>query len=187
MILADAPTLNQSIVLVYWLDSLNLKTNQTVTDYSVKLTLLRYIPYVNQKTDTAAVEVAQSQLLNLSRSIEIFWSQSKQSSGTFVVDIYRNSTASTAVVAALVIISAAALLSKWLLLRAAAKKKIAALSTFDKDFFLKLQTGQLRVDNPSPDYLNYVDEKIEGLRKQHIIREKMSLRNGEVYREWVPY
>ena len=59
IIVANAPTLNQTMVLVYWFDTLRLRTNGTITDYSIKLTLLQYVPTVNNQADTAKVEAAK--------------------------------------------------------------------------------------------------------------------------------
>jgi len=77
IIVASAPTLNQTMVLVYWFDTLKLRTNGTVTDYSVKFTLIRYIPAVNNQPDTAKVEATKNQLLSLSENYEEIWSQFK--------------------------------------------------------------------------------------------------------------
>jgi tRNA(Ser,Leu) C12 N-acetylase TAN1 len=175
------------MALVYWFDTLNLKTNGSVTDYSVKLTLISYIPYVNNQPDTAKVEATTNQLLELSRDLEVIWSQSKQSNGTFVVDLYRNGTAFTAVVVALVVVSSAALVGKRLLMRAAAKKKIAALPESDRDFLLRLQNRQLDLDNQPPEYVSYVEGKIDSLHKQQIIYEKISAVNNEIHHGWATY
>jgi exosortase len=110
LIVASAPTLNQTMVLVYWFDTLKLRTNGTVTDYSIKLTLLQYIPTVNNQTDTAKVKATTSQLLSLSHSYEQIWSQYKNSNNSFVVDMYRNKEAFSAVVIAMLVLSIAALL-----------------------------------------------------------------------------
>jgi len=117
IIVASAPTLNQTMVLVYWFDTLRLRTNGTVTDYSIKLTLLRYIPAVNNQPDTEKVETAKNQLLSLSENYEQVWSQYKNNNNSFVVDMYRNKEAFAAIVTALIALSVAALLLEYLFAR----------------------------------------------------------------------
>jgi exosortase len=187
VIVADAPTLNQSMALIYWFDTLKLKTNQTVTDFSIKLTLLRYIPYTDGQVDAAQVKAATNQLMQLSEEYEIIWSQSKQTNSTFVVDMYKNSTAFSALVAAMLIASASLLVAQRLRIRAAAKKKLGDLSEGDREFLLKLQSGQLNRENWDPEYLSELTDRIERLQQQGIIHEKLVGRNGEVYQTWVPY
>jgi hypothetical protein len=109
VIVANAPTLNQTLNLVYWFDSLNLKTNGTVTSYSVKITLIKYLANSNNQTNTASVEAATTQLLSLSHNFEEIWSQYKNSNNSFVVDLYRNKEAFEAVVVALLFFCAIAL------------------------------------------------------------------------------
>ena len=187
MIIADAPTLNQTIALTYWFDSLNLRTNGTVTDYSVKITLLKYIPKQNNQTDTASVEAATNQLFTMSQKYENIWSQYKQQNSTFVVDLYKNSTTFSAVVAALLAISIAALSGKYLLLRAAARKKIAVLSEADKTFLNQLKNQDKEKFEMPQTTIEDTTNKIELFRQQQILHEKISACNDEIYVNWTPY
>ncbi len=182
-IIANAPTLNQAINLVYWFDSLNLKTNGTVTNYAVKITLIRYTPNINNQTNTVAAEAAINQLIALSQSYEDVWSQSKQQNSTFVVDLYKNSTAFTAVVVALLVVSVAALSGKRLLMHVAARKKVVGLSEADKALLNQLKAPPSSSDAPK----EIPADKIEALRQQQIIHEKVSAVNNEIYVTWVPY
>ncbi len=176
---ANAPTLNQAINLVYWFDSLNLRTNGTVTNYAVKITLIRYTANVNNQTDPVAVEAATNQLLSLSQNYENVWSQYKQQNSTFVVDLYKNSTAFIAVVTALFALSIAALSGRRLLMHFAAKRKVAGLSEADKAILGQLEAA------PQPGSVPL--DRIEALRQQQVIHEKVSAVNDEVYVSWAPY
>lgn len=185
IITANAPTLNQSINLVYWFDSLNLKTNDTVTSYSVKITLIKYVPNVNGQIDQAGADAATAELLTLSQSYENIWSQYKQSNSTFVVDLYHNGVTFAAVVTAILAFSIAVVLGKWFLTGLAARKKIAGLSQADKAFLEQLKKAALTESGePLP---QEAAEKIEMLRQQKVIYEKISARNDEIYSHWVPY
>ncbi len=116
-IVANAPTLNQTLVLVYWFDTLKLRTNETTADYSIKLTLLKYLPAANNQADTTKVEEAKNQLLSLSENYEQIWSQYKTNNNSFVVDMYRNKEAFAAVVIAMLAFSIAALFWQYLFAR----------------------------------------------------------------------
>jgi exosortase len=185
IITANAPTLNQSINLVYWFDSLNLKTNNTVTSYSVKITLIKYVPNANDQIDQAGSQAAITKLLTLSQSYENIWSQYKQSNSTFVVDLYHNGAAFTAVVTAILLVSMALVFGKRFLTVAAARKKIAGLPEADKAFLEQLKKASSpKSDEPLPENAT---EKIETLRQQKVIHEKISAKNDEIYMHWVPY
>lgn len=183
-IIANAPTMNQTMALVYWFDSLNLKTNGTVTNYAIKVTLYKYVPFVNNQMDSTKVDAVLEQLISLSESYEMVWSQFKQTNNTFVVDLYKNSTAFTLFVLVFFGASIIALLGKWLITHFSVKKKILSLSNEDKTFLnlLKADSGG------SEDFsAEVVSEKIESLKQNGILHEKFSIHNNDVYVSWLPY
>ena len=177
------------MILVYWFDSLNLETNGTITNYAVKITLLQYVADINNQTaQTMNIQAATTQLFSLSQAYENIWSQFKISNSTFVIDIYRNQEASTIFVAIILIFSIALLSGKQLLMRAAARKKIANLPEADKTLLNQLKKKQF--ENPEPpqrDDTNFNASKIEEFHQQHIIHEKISAENDEIYLKWVSY
>jgi exosortase len=183
IITASAPTLHQKLVLVYWFDSLNLETNGTTTNYAVKMTLLKYIPDINNQTDTAGLEAAKTSLMNLSRTYEEAWSQYKQKNSTFVVDLYKNSTAFMVVSVALVAVSVGAITGQRFIVRSAAKKKIAALPEADKALLKNLTSPTY--PNNSAQALSA--DKLDTLSKQQIVHEKVIAVDDQVYVKWVPY
>lgn len=183
-IIANAPTLNQTMALVYWFDSLNLKTNGTVTNYAIKVTLYKYVPFVNNQMDSDRVDAVIDQLISLSESYEIIWSQYKQTNNTFVVDLYKNSTAFTLVVVAIFAVSLIALLGKLLITRVSARKKIVDLSIEDKALINSLK-AEFKDSKNIPAVTD--SEKIKFLKQNGILHEKFSIRNGDVYVSLVPY
>ena len=88
-IVANAPTLNQTINLIYWFDALTLRINGTITTLHVKFTLIKYLPNLNNQTDPAKVVVATDQLTSLARSYENIWSQYKQTNNSFVITLQK--------------------------------------------------------------------------------------------------
>lgn len=183
VITAYAPTLHEQIALVYWFDSLNLRTNDTVTNYAVKMTLIKYIPDINNQTDTAGVELAKSALLNMSRTYEQDWSQYKQQNSTFVVDLYKNSNTFMVVTVALVVVAAAFILGKRVIVRDNAEEKVSELPEEDKAFLRQLNAPT--DPNAPPQTPNA--EKLEELSKQKLIYEKVSAVDDEVHVRWTPY
>jgi hypothetical protein len=112
VIVADAPTLNQTLIIIYWFDSLNLATNGNVTNYDIKVTLVRYVSTSSDpEVQAQNVQAATSQMLSLSNSYETAWSQYKDTNYTFAVDLYRNRDAFTVVVVAMLAFSLA--MSLW--------------------------------------------------------------------------
>ncbi len=188
IIIANAPTLNQTINLVYWFDTLNLKTNGTITNWNVKITLIKYL--LNQNNQTMRernIAIATDQLLSLAQNLEKTWSQYKNPNSSFVVDIYKNKEAYAVVVTAVLIIAIAALSRKKLSLRAAAKTKIASLPESDKALLNELKTVQFgSSDTPVDDSAGYA-AKMEEFRQMQILHEKITARDDEVYVIWVTY
>ncbi|MGD0995332.1 MAG: exosortase/archaeosortase family protein [Candidatus Bathyarchaeia archaeon] len=187
-IIANAPTLNQTLDLVYWFDSLNLETNGTITNYAVKITLLKYVTDINNQTAQAMnIQAATTQLFSLSQAYENIWGQFKISNSTFVIDIYRNQEASTIFVAIILIFSIATLTGKKLLMRVAARKKIAALPEADKTLLKQLKNKQFENPDLPQGNANHYENKIEEFRQNQILYQKISAINDEIYVEWVPY
>jgi len=187
VIVANAPTLNQTINLIYWFDALTLKINGTITSYNVKFTLIKYLPNLNNQTDPAKVAVSTDQLISLARSYENIWSQYKQSNSSFVVDLYRNSLTFEAVVAALMAISIAMLAIKQLLLSYTIQKKVAGLTEEDKALFKQLKNPQRHPDERSPENTKELAAKIEAWHKQGLLREKVTMESDELHRRLLPY
>ncbi len=183
IITAYAPQLRQKIVLIYWFDSLNLRSNETVTNQAIKMTLIKYVPDVNNQTDTAGVELAKSALLNLSRTYEEDWSRFKPQNSTFVVDLYKGSYAFMIVTFALVAVAAVLVIGKHVIIRDRAEKKASELPEEDKAFLRQLTAPS--DSNAPPQALS--EEKLEELRKQRLIHEKVSAVEDEVHVKWVPY
>ncbi len=181
-ITANAPTLNQAINLVYWFDSLKLRTNGTVTDYAVKITLIKYVPNLDNQIDTITSEHAMNDLLALSQSYENIWSQYKEVNSTFVVDLYKNSQAFAMLTVGLLMAAIVSIGGKRLLMHAAAKKKLATLSETDKSLVNQLKKHKF--DEPLPEVSA---EKIETLNQQHIIHQKLNANGADIYKRWVPY
>lgn len=189
IIVANAPTLNETLTLIYWFDALNLKTNGTITNYCIKVTLFKYIPNSNnQATQAMNVEAVTTQFLSLSQNLETTWSQYKYSNYTFAADLYRNKEAFAAVVVALLFFSAMALSVKQLMLRRTARKKIANLPDADKTLLKQLKNIKFEnPDKPPQENTNYIANKIEEFRQQQILHEKISAKNDEIYLYWVSY
>jgi hypothetical protein len=183
VITAYAPTLHEKIAMVYWFDSLNLRTNGTVTNYAVKLTLIKYIPDINNQTDTAGVELAKSTLLNMSRTYEDDWSQFKQGNSTFVIDLYKNGNSFMVFSVALVVVAAALILGKRVIIRDNAEEKVSELPEEDKALLRQLKAP---VDPNAPPQM-ISEEKLEELSKEKLIYEKISAVDDEVHVKWTPY
>lgn len=183
VITAYAPTLHEKLVMVYWFDSLNLRTNGTVTNYAVKMTLIKYIPDINNQTDTASVELARSKLLNISRTYEQDWSKFKQQNSTFVVDLYKNSNGFMVISIALVVAAIALLLGRRVIIRDNAEEKVSELPEEDKAFLRQLNAPS--DPNSPPQALS--EEKLKELDKQKLIYEKVSAVDEEVHVKWTPY
>ncbi len=181
-ITAHAPTLNQAINLIYWFDSLKLRTNGTVIDYAVKITLIKYVPDVDNQIDQQGSTQAQVELLALSQSLEDMWSQYKQGSSTFVVDLYKNGTAFTVFTVVLLAAAIVALFVKRMLMGAAAKKKFAALPEEDKALVNRLKKPNFEMPPPEGSA-----PRIEALRQQNIIRQKVTAFGSDIYTYWAPY
>lgn len=183
-IIANAPTMNQTMALVYWFDSLNLKTNGTVTNYAIKVTLYKYVPFVNNQMDSGKVDATIEKLLSLSESYEVIWSQYKQTNNTFVVDLYKNSAAFTLVVLAIFCVSLVALLGKFFITRISARKKISGLSDEDKALIDLFKVGSKTSKTFSG---AMIPEKVELLKQKGLLHEKFVIQNNDVYMSWVPY
>ncbi|MDD4325519.1 MAG: exosortase/archaeosortase family protein [Candidatus Bathyarchaeota archaeon] len=183
-IIANAPTMNQTMALVYWFDSLNLKTNGTVTNYAIKVTLYKYVPFVNNQMDSGKVDATIEKLLSLSESYEVIWSQYKQTNNTFVVDLYKNSAAFTLVVLAIFCVSLVALLGKFFITRISARKKISGLSDEDKALIDLFKVGS---KNSKTFSWAMIPEKVELLKQKGLLHEKFVIQNNDVYMSWVPY
>jgi len=123
-------------------------------------------------------------LISLSESYEAVWSQYKQTNNTFVVDLYKNSTAFTLVVLVFFGASLIALLVKWLITRFSVKKKISHLSNEDKTFLYWLKGDSGGSVGFSAEV---VSEKIESLKQNGLLHEKFSINNNDVYVSWLPY
>lgn len=182
-IIAYAPTLHEKLVLVYWFDSLNLRTNDTVTNSAVKMTLIKYVPDINNQTDTAGVELARSTLLNMSRTYEKDWSRFKQENSTFVVDLYKNSNGFMVISIALVIVAAALILGKRVIIRDNAEKKVSELPEEDKAFLKQLNAST----DPNSPADTFSEEKLEALSKEKLIYQKVSAVDDQVHVRWTPY
>ena len=183
VISAYAPTLHEKIALVYWFDSLNLRSNGTVTNYAVKMTLIKYVPDINNQTDTAGFELAKSTLLNMSRTYEQDWSRFKQQNSTFVVDLYKNGNSFMIFSVALVVVSAALILGKRVIIRDNAEEKVSELPEEDKAFLRQLKAP---IDPNAPPQ-TLIEQKLEELSKQKLIYEKVSAVDDEVHAKWMPY
>lgn len=183
-IIANAPTMNQTMALVYWFDSLNLKTNGTVTNYAIKVTLYKYVPFVNNQMDSGKVDATIEKLLSLSESYEVIWSQYKQTNNTFVVDLYKNSAAFMLVVLAIFCVSLVALLGKFFITRISARKKISGLSDEDKALIDLFKVGS---KNSKTFSWAMIPEKVELLKQKGLLHEKFVIQNNDVYMSWVPY
>ncbi|MFA7079643.1 MAG: exosortase/archaeosortase family protein [Candidatus Bathyarchaeia archaeon] len=183
-IIANAPTMNQTMALVYWFDSLNLKTNGTVTNYAIKVTLYKYVPFVNNQMDSGKVDATIEKLLSLSESYEVIWSQYKQTNNTFVVDLYKNSAAFMLVVLAIFCVSLVALLGKFFITHISARKKISGLSDEDKALIDLFKVGS---KNSKTFSWAMIPEKVELLKQKGLLHEKFVIQNNDVYMSWVPY
>ncbi|MGA3192002.1 MAG: exosortase/archaeosortase family protein [Candidatus Bathyarchaeia archaeon] len=188
-IIANAPTLNKTITLLYWFDYLNLRTNQTTPISNIKVTLLEYVDNSNnQTTQTTNIQKATSQLLSLGQDLEKTWSQYKNPNNTFVVDIYKNQEAFTITVTALLILSATSLIAKQFLTRTRARRKIAELPEPDKTLLEELKRLKFKDStNQQQEPKNIPAEKMEEFRQKGILHEKISAKNDELYLEWKPY
>jgi hypothetical protein len=147
------------------------------------MTLIKYIPDVNNQTDTAGVELAKSTLLNMSRTYEQDWSQFKQGNSTFVVDLYKNGNGFMVASVALVVVAAALILGKRVIIRDNAEKKVSELAEEDKAFLRQLKAPC--DPNTSPEILS--QEKLDALSGQKLIYEKVSAVDDEVHVKWTPY
>jgi exosortase len=188
-IVANAPTLSQTLTLVYWFDNLNLKTNNSTTSYCIKVTLYNFLTNQNNQTAQAAnVQESSNQLLSLSQNLENTWSQDKNSNYTFAVDIYRNSGVFAASVTALLLFCVLALTVKQLRLRTAARGKIAKLPEEDKRLLTTLKKNQSHnLEETTLEKTSNVADKLEHFRQENMLREKISARNDEIYQEWTVY
>jgi len=175
-------------VLVYWFDSLALETNNTITNYCIKVTLYRFIANVNDSaTQTANVAAVSNQLLSVSQGSENTWSTYKNSNYLFAVDIYRNSLAFTVLVTVLLSFCVLALIVKELSLRRATRRKIADLPEEDKRFLAAIKDNQSRVLSEASHEDKSYFGKLDQLRREQILHEKISSKNDEIYKEWTTY
>lgn len=187
MFITDAPTLHMNLILLYWFDTVNLRTNGTANAWSVKVTLLDYIDNTNNQTTTEQVENATTELLSLGQQLEATWSQDKNPQTGFAVDIYKNNEAFTMAVTALLVISAVMLSVSYLLKKTGARKKTSELSETDKILLGNLKHQKASMPKENQPNTNYSTDKMKELCKQGILREKISVNDDELYIKWVPY
>lgn len=135
-LISDVPAYKQKLIVLYWFDSLNIRTNGTTNIWATKISLLTYVYDSNDQTNTNQVETASNELLTLARAIEESWSPFKVSPSSFVVDLYRNKELSTAFVVGMLIVSTAFLQTQSFLMKARCFKKVLELPK-EYRYFLK--------------------------------------------------
>ena len=186
--ITNAPTLKQTIIILYWFDTLNLKTNETASTWNVKVSLLKYIYKPDNQTNTDQVEARTAELFSLGKDIESSWSQYKNPPTSFVVDIYRNKEAVITVIIGILLVSAAMLQIKYLVERSKIRRKIAELPKSDQIFLRDLKhTSSAPLKRDKNGSKAYWIKKIEKLKQQGILREQIFIENGELYVKWASY
>jgi exosortase len=191
--ITNVPAYNQSLVVSYWFDSLNLNTNGTTRIWAVKLSLLKYIYYGANKVNATEVDVAAREVLGLAKQIEESWSPYKVSSTSFVVDIHRNQEASTIFVVGMLLSSTTGLVTQFSLTRAQASKKEKDLSEKDRDlletFNLEKSTSLTkngRRNGSQNDALNknLTPDKFQMFKQERLLKEQTIMKNGQLYIKW---
>jgi len=187
--ITNAPALKQTIVLLYWFDALNLKTNETTSTWNVKVSLLKYIYKPDNQTNTDQVGAATTELLSLGKEIEGSWSQYKNPPTSFVVDIYKNKEAFATVVIGMLVVSVAMLQMKSLTEKSKLRKKVSELPEKDRIFLKNLkQTGMLSLKRCKNSNKACLIKKIEKLKQERILREQVFMKNDQLYVKWhVPF
>jgi len=184
--IANAPTLKQTIIILYWFEALNLKINETIGIWNIKVSLLKYVYKPENQTNIDQVEAGTAELLSLGKDIESSWSQYKNPPTSFVVDLYKNKEALATVITGMLIVSVAISQIKYLAEKTKIRRKIAELPKRDQIFLQELKHASSapfkRDENGSK---AYPLKKIEKLKQQGILREKVFLENGELYVKFV--
>jgi exosortase len=88
---SDVPSNNQTLVLLYWLDSANIEVNGNISPWAIKITL-----YQTNDNSVDPTQVGNS-LVALGQQLVASWSQYKSPAQGFSADIYRNITPISAI------------------------------------------------------------------------------------------
>jgi exosortase len=187
-IVASAPSINQTLVLFYWFDTLNLRTNETATVTSIKVTFIEYMPDTeNQTAQTANIEASEAELFSIAQGLEKTWGQYKESNNTFAVDIYRNREILLAIVAAFLVASTATLTAARLMKRANARRKISQLPEDDKILVRKLTEGSVGEPGGTQPSGKIYEEILEEFQRQGILHEKIVVKGNEIFVKTASY
>jgi exosortase len=187
-LIANVPAYKQKLIVMYWFDSLNLRTNETTNTYAVKGSLLKYVYYGTGQVNATQVEAASNELLTLAKEIETTWSAYKTSPSSFVVDIYRNKEASTVFVVGTLIFTIAAVQTQTFITKTRALRKARDLPKEDRDFLITFHSKK-----PAPtredERTKILDEtamldKIQKFKQEGLLREQIIMKNGQLYVKW---
>lgn len=183
--ITNAPTLKQSIIILSWFDSLNLKTNETTSTWNIKVSLLKYVYKPDNQTNANQVEAATTELLSLGEEIERSWSQYKNPPTSFVVDIYKNKEAFATAIIVMLVILATMLQIKSLLEKNKLSRKIDELPEEDRILLKDLeQTRSTPLERNEKKKKPHFLKKIEKLKQEGIVREQVFMKNGQLYVKW---
>ena len=172
--IADIPAHNQKLVLLYWFDSANLKVNDTVTPWALKITLYTTIDNSTDSTQTT------NQLNQMGTQIESSWSQYKNTSSGFSADIYRNITAAFLLAAGLLFASIIVLKVKSTLKSQSTAKKFTQLPETDQQYIKNFN----KKTNLNDETTNTDELKLQELQKAGFLKQKYTLKNNQPYVTW---
>jgi exosortase len=184
--ITNVPAFNDTLIVSYWFDELNLNTNGTTRIWAVKLSLLKYIYYGANPANATEVDAATNQVINLAEQIEQSWSPYKVSTTSFVVDIHRNQEASTAFVAGILIFSTALLVSQSFLTRSRASKKAKDLSKEDRDLLgtFDPEKPDSFTESEEKDIATLKPDDVQRFKQQGLLKEQTVIKNGQLYIKW---
>jgi hypothetical protein len=131
---ANVPAYDQNLILVYWFDSSNLKFNNTVSAWALKLTLYQFIGNTTDASQTV------DGLIQLGAQLESSWTICKNSMQGFAVNIYQNISPAFILIAGILATAISFLLFSSALKSRALTKKTDELTKSDRRLISKLTT-----------------------------------------------
>jgi len=177
--IAEIPSYNEKLLLLYWFDSANIKINDTMSPWALKLTIYETVDTQVNTTESNA------ELMQLGTQIENSWNQYKNPTAGFSADIYRNITPAFLILTVLLISSIMLLFAKFTLTSKTIAKKTLQLPEEDQQLIKNLTTPKKSQEiTPQLTCPPIQEDKLKALQQTGFLKEKYTLRNNEPYITW---
>jgi len=169
---ADVPEYSQKLNLLYWVDAANLKLNNSVSPWALKITLFRF-------TDTSEATQAAANLVALGTELANSWTQYKNPELGFAVEIYQNITPAFIMVGGLLTLSTVALIVNGVYRSKQASKKTAQLLLTDQQIMDLITTNKPHEESQWQQI--DLNDKLKLLIHEGLITAKYILINNQPY------